>query len=225
MKIGMLFAMKSEFYAVPGAETFPLLETVAEVPVYQVAPDILACVGGVSKVNAAMATQILCLKYGVDLVLNSGVAGCTTDLPLNALVVASDLVQHDVDTSAAGDPPGLVSTVNRISFPVWEPELCVELLAHAGFTATLGRVATGDCFLSHADQMRERICSAFDPVMVEMEGCAAAQVCLRNGVKFVALKSVSDHMSAEEYTDFGAALAAQGAAALALAQAIQARNA
>ena len=224
MKIGMLFAMRSEFSAMPGADSFPLLETVAEMPVYEVAPDILACIGGISKVNAAMATQVLCMKYGVDLVLNAGVAGCLTDLPLNALVVASDLVQHDVDTSAAGDPPGLVSTVNRISFPVWEPELCVELLAQAGFDAVLGRVATSDSFIDH-DERIDYIRETFHPLLAEMEGCAAAQVCLRNGVKFVALKSVSDHMSAEEYTDFGAALAAQGAAALALAQAIQARNA
>lgn len=220
MKIGMLFAMRSEFSAMPGADAFPLLETVAEMPVYEVAPDILACIGGVSKVNAAMATQILCMKYGVNLVLNAGVAGCLTDLPLNALVVASDLVQHDVDTSAAGDPPGLVSTVNRISFPVWEPELCVELLARAGFTATLGRVATSDSFIDH-DERIDYIWNTFHPILAEMEGCAAAQVCLRNGVKFVALKSVSDHMSAEEYADFAGALDTVGRAALALAKALQ----
>lgn len=220
MKIGMLFAMRSEFSAMPGADSFPLLETVAEMPVYEVAPDILACIGGVSKVNAAMATQVLCMKYGVELVLNAGVAGCFTDLPLNALVVASDLVQHDVDTSAAGDPPGLVSTVNRISFPVWEPEVCVELLAQEGFTATLGRVATSDSFLAQGERI-DYIRNTFHPLLAEMEGCAAAQVCLRNGVKFVALKSVSDHMSAEEYADFAGALDAVGRAALALAKALQ----
>ena len=224
MKIGMLFAMRSEFSAMPGADSFPLLETVAEMPVYEVAPDILACIGGISKVNAAMATQVLCMKYGVDLVLNAGVAGCLTDLPLNALVVASDLVQHDVDTSAAGDPPGLVSTVNRISFPVWEPELCVELLAQAGFDAVLGRVATSDSFIDH-DERIDYIRETFHPLLAEMEGCAAPQVFLRNGVKFVALKSVSDHMSAEEYADFAGALDAVGRAALALAKVLQSYSA
>ena len=58
MKIGMLFAMRSEFSAMPGADSFPLLETVAEMPVYEVAPDILACIGGVSKVNAAMGSVL-----------------------------------------------------------------------------------------------------------------------------------------------------------------------
>ena len=224
MKIGMLFAMRSEFSAMPGADSFPLLETVAEMPVYEVAPDILACIGGISKVNAAMATQVLCMKYGVDLVLNAGVAGCLTDLPLNALVVASALVQHDVDTSAAGDPLGLVSTVNRISFPVWEPELCVELLAQAGFDAVLGRVATSDSFIDH-DERIDYIRETFHPLLAEMVGCAAAQVCLRNGVKFVALKSVSDHMSAEEYADFAGALDAVGRAALALAKVLQSYSA
>ena len=160
----------------------------------------------------------------MDLVLNAGVAGCLTDLPLNALVVASDLVQHDVDTSAAGDPPGLVSTVNRISFPVWEPELCVEHLAQAGFDAVLGRVATSDSFIDH-DERIDYIRETFHPLLAEMEGCAAAQVCLRNGVKFVALKSVSDHMSAEEYADFAGALDAVGRAALALAKVLQSYSA
>ena len=47
-----------------------------------------------------------------------------------------------------------------------------------------------------------------------MEGGAIAQVCLRNGTRFVALKSVSDHLfserQAEEYFNYGEALAALG---------------
>ena len=44
-----------------------------------------------------------------------------------------------------------------------------------------------------------------------MEGGAIAQVCLRNGVKFTALKSVSDRLrhenNAEEFFNFGEAMA------------------
>ncbi len=57
-----------------------------------------------------------------------------------------NLVQHDVDTTAVGDPIGLVSTVNQVDFPTWEPEHCVELLRQLGFAAVTGRVATGDWF-------------------------------------------------------------------------------
>ena len=113
MKIGLQFAMPAELHALPGARELEPFETVSGVPFFEAAPDILACAGGVSKVNAAMAAELLCLRYGVDLILNAGVAGCLTDLPTGTLVVASEFVQHDVDTTAVGDPIGLVSTVSR----------------------------------------------------------------------------------------------------------------
>ena len=224
MKIGLQFAMPAELHALPGAKELAPFETVSGIPFYEVAPGILACAGGVSKVNAAMAAEVFCLKYGVDLILNAGVAGCATDLPIGSLVVASEFLQHDVDTTAVGDPIGLVSTVNQVLFPTWEPERCVELLNQLGYTATTGRVATGDWFATKS-QRAAWIRDTFSPLLVEMEGCAIAQVCLRNGVKFVAVKSVSDHFfsenQAEEYFDFGQALENMGKVVLPLAKKLQ----
>ena len=224
MKIALQFAMPSELHALPGARELAPLETVSGVPIFEIAPDILACAGGVSKVNAAMAAELLCLRYGVDLILNAGVAGCFTDLPTGTLVVASEFVQHDVDTTAVGDPIGLVSTVNQVAFPTWQPERCAELLASLGYPAVTGRVSTGDWFAVKG-QRAEWIRGTFSPLLTEMEGGAIAQVCLRNGVRFVSVKSVSDHLfsdsQAEEYFDFGQALEALGRAVLPLAKALQ----
>jgi len=224
MKIGLQFAMPAELHALPGAKELTPFETVAGIPFFEVAPGVIACAGGVSKVNAAMAAQILCLRFGVDLILNAGVAGCATDLPTGSLVVASEFVQHDVDTTAVGDPIGLVSTVNRVEFPTWKPEHCAELLEKLGFSAVTGRVATGDWFATRGDRSRW-IVETFRPTLVEMEGCAIAQVCLRNGVKFAAVKSVSDHLfnenQAEEYFDFGQALENMGRVVLPLALELQ----
>ena len=224
MKIGLQFAMPVELHALPGAKNLEPFETVSGVPFFEVAPGILACAGGVSKVNAAMAAEIFCLRYGVDLILNAGVAGCTTDLPTGSLVVASEFIQHDVDTTAVGDPIGLVSTVNRVDFPTWAPDKCVELLKGLGFSAVTGRVATGDWFAVKGDRAAF-IRDTFSPLLAEMEGCAIAQVCLRNNVKFAALKSVSDHLfsdnQAAEYFDFGQALENLGKVVLPLAQALQ----
>ena len=224
MKIALQFAMPSEFHALPGARELQPVETVSGVPIFEAAPGILACAGGISKVNAAMAAEILCLKYGVDLILNAGVAGCLTDLPTGSLVVASEFIQHDVDTTAIGDPVGLVSTVNRLAFPTWQPEHCVELLASMGCSAVTGRVATGDWFAVKSPRA-EWIRDTFSPLLTEMEGGAIAQVCLRNNVRFAAVKSVSDHLfsdnQAEEYFDFGQALENLGRVVLPLAQALQ----
>ena len=224
MKIVLQFAMPSEFHALPGARDLEPFETVSGVPVFQIAPGLLACAGGVGKVNAALAAEILCLRYGVDLILNAGVAGCLTDLPTGSLVVASEFVQHDVDTTAVGDPIGLVSTVNQVVFPTWEPEKCAALLTSLGHPAVTGRAATGDWFAVRGDRAAW-IRDTFSPLLTEMEGGAIAQACLRNGVRFVSVKSVSDHLfsenQAEEYFDFGQALDALGRAVLPLAQALQ----
>ena len=224
MKIGLQFAMPAELHALPGGKELEPFETVSGVPFFEIAPEIIACAGGVSKVNAAMAAEIFCLKYGVDLILNAGVAGCATDLPIGTLVVASEFVQHDVDTTAVGDPIGLVSTVNRVEFPTWEPEKCAELLKNLGFQAVTGRVATGDWFAVKGERSAW-IRDTFHPTLVEMEGGAIAQVCLRNGVRFVSVKSVSDHLfsdnQAAEYFDFGQALEAMGRVVLPLAKTLQ----
>lgn len=224
MKIGLQFAMPAELHALPGAKELEPFETISGIPFYQVAPDILACASGISKVNAAMGAEIFCLRYGVDLILNAGVAGCATDLPTGSLVVASEFLQHDVDTTAIGDPAGLVSTVNQIYFPTWEPEHCRQLLSELGFSAVLGRVATGDWFATGCDRARW-IRDTFQPLLLEMEGCAIAQVCLRNNVRFVAVKSVSDHLfsdhQTEEYFNFDEALQNMGRVVLPLAKKLQ----
>lgn len=224
MKIGLQFAMPVEFRALPGAEELEPFETVSGVPFYELEPGIIACVGGVGKVNSAMAAEILCLKYGVDLILNPGIAGCATDLPTGTLAVAADLVQHDVDTSGAGDPVGMVSTVKRTEFPAWAPERCAELLRSMGCEAAVARVATGEWFAVKGNRSAW-IWDTFHPDLVEMEACAIAQVCLRNEVRFVALKSVSDHLfydsQMEEYFDYSQALKNLGKVILPFARLLQ----
>ena len=224
MKVALQFAMPSELHALPGLKDRQPSAVISGIPIYELAPDLLAACGGVGKVNAAMCAQILCRHYRADLILNSGVAGCLTDLPIGALVLAEDFVQHDVDTTAVGDPIGLVSTVNTVTFPTWDPQRCREILAELGHPAESGRVASGDWFAVKGHRAAW-IRDTFHPVLTEMEGGAIAQVCLRNGTRFVALKSVSDHLfserQAEEYFDFGEALEALGRAVLPLAKALQ----
>ena len=221
MKVAMQFAMPSELHALPGMKGREPSAVISGIPVYELGPQLIAACGGVGKVNAAMCAQILCRHFRCDLILNSGVAGCLTDLPIGSLVLAEDFVQHDVDSTAVGDPIGLVSTVNTVAFPTWDPQRCREILAELGHPAESGRVASGDWFAVKGDRAAW-IRDTFRPVLAEMEGGAIAQVCLRNGTRFVALKSVSDHLfserQAEEYFDFGQALESLGRVVLPFAR-------
>ena len=101
---------------------------------------------------------------------------------------------------------------------------CAELLASLGHPAVTGRAATGDWFAAKGARAAW-IRDTFSPLLAEMEGGAIAQVCLRNGIGCVSVKSLSDHLfsdtQSEDYFDFGQALENLGRVVLPLAQALQ----
>ena len=116
--IALLYAMPKEIDSLlresPGAS---LIMTVAGVNFYIISGDIIAVTGGIGKVNAAMAAQLVIERFHVSTIINVGVAGCFQNVDIGTLILADKFVQHDVDTSGCGDPVGLVSTVNTVEFP------------------------------------------------------------------------------------------------------------
>ena len=106
MKIGLVYAMTGEIESLLTQENAQPLQTVAGVPFYRIRPDVIACAGGVSKVNAAMATQLLISLYQPDLVLNAGVAGCFEDMPIGSIVLALSLIHIYGSAAHRRRPPG-----------------------------------------------------------------------------------------------------------------------
>lgn len=191
MKIGLIYAMTGEIESLLTNENAQPLQTVAGVPFYQIRENVVACAGGVGKVNAAMATQLMISLYQPDLILNAGVAGCFEHAEIGDLVLAEAFMQHDFDTSNIGDEVGFVSTVNCLTFPTADFDKAKAAMDQVGLPYRTGLVASGDWFAVECDRSRW-ILDTFHPLLCEMEGCAIAQVCLRNGVKFMSIKSVSD---------------------------------
>ena len=71
--------------------------------------EIVAAVSGVGKVFAAVCAEAMILKYNVDRLINIGVAGTLCDeLGVMDVAIADQVVQHDMNTSALGDPVGLI---------------------------------------------------------------------------------------------------------------------
>ena len=195
MKIGLAYAMTGEIESILSAVGARELERVSGVSVYELEEELLAYAGGVGKVNAAMAAQLFIDRYHPDWIVNAGVAGSFLDLPIGTILVAEDFLQHDVDTSPVGDPVGFVSTVNTLRFPAVHEPVC-RCLDALGVPYVTGTVATGDAFMVKGPRA-DWIAKTFSPALCEMEGGAIAQVCLRNGVAFSALKSVSDRLRSE----------------------------
>ena len=193
MKIALYYAMPGEIASLI-AQGAKLFSEYAGIKVYRVAEyphEVIAVAGGVGKVNAAMAAQFTILKYAPDLMIDVGVAGCFENVEIGTLLNAQAFVQHDVDTTAVGDPIGLVSTVNCVEFPVSAFDIAGKTLDKLGIPYRQGLGATGDWFATGTERA-EWIRSTFKPLCCDMEGGAIAQVCYRNQVPVMAIKSVSD---------------------------------
>ncbi len=156
--------------------------------------DVVAAVCGVGKVFAAICAEAMILKFNPDMIINIGVAGTLTkDLGVLDVAVASDVLQHDMDTSAIGDPVGLISGVNQIYFPADE-KMCrvlCDCLKDKGIHYVSGPIATGDVFM-HDPEHKALIRERFRAVACEMEGGSIGHVCTVNNVPFAVLRAISD---------------------------------
>lgn len=185
----LLYAMHKE--VAPPFDGGEALDNGAGLTLRRLSGDLILCVCGVGKVNAALAVQYLVDRFRPEGIWNAGVSGCFTDLPAGTLVAARCCVQHDFEIF--GDPPGQVPVLDLVELPCADPEGDLKKLRAAGFGAVPGVVATGDWFTRDYDRAA-RVRDRFNATVCDMEAGAAAQVCLRNRVPFHSLKCVSDHL-------------------------------
>ena len=199
-RIGLIGAMSVEVAPLLGALEGGIIEcagtfifhtgTIAGVPV------VIGCCG-IGKVNAAMGAQTMLLHESPSVIVHMGVGGgLTQELNVGDVVVAGDCVQYDVDTTALGDPLGMVSGVERVAFPC-DPRVYQRIFdatqAHraAGFRAVIGRVATGDRFLTKAED-KKHIVDNFGAFSCDQESCAIAQACYINNTPVAVIRAISD---------------------------------
>lgn len=155
---------------------------------------ITAVVCGIGKVNSAITTQIIIDSMAMDLLVNVGVAGALNhQFKFGDVVIASDLVQHDMDVSAFGVARGQIPRMGTFAFPA-EVNL-VNLLARQTLPNNqqihVGRVVSGDQFINDATYA-EFLHKEFNALACEMEGAAIGQVCYLNSLPFVVIRSISD---------------------------------
>lgn len=164
----------------------------------------VTAVCGIGKVFAALCSQTMILEYRPRLILNTGVAGTLTEaLSVGDIAIADRLVQHDMDTSAIGDPVGMISGIGKIYLPCEEAVAKRLSLAAAGegIRCLRGTVASGDVFLADAER-KKSIAGHFGAIACEMEGAAIGQVCYVNGVPCGVLRAISDGGDGEAALDY-----------------------
>ena len=151
---------------------------------------------GIGKVNAGMCTQILADVFGVEAVINTGIAGSlNNDINIGDIVISTDAVQHDVDAVAFGYPVGQIPQMDVFSFEADEKLRKMALACSQKVNPELGvfegRIVTGDQFISDKEK-KQWLTDTFQGFCTEMEGAAIAQAAYLNGIPFLIVRAISD---------------------------------
>ena len=168
---------------------------------------VVCAVCGVGKVFAAVCAQTMIMLYHVEAVINTGIAGTlSADIGVLDIAVSSAVVEHDMDTSAVGDPIGLISGINKIQLPADEKlsQMSMDVAKKLGINCQLGVIASGDQFVASQDR-KNFIHDTFGAIACEMEGASIGHVCYINNVPFVVIRAISDDVAGngpEDYPKF-----------------------
>ena len=205
--IGIIGAMASEVDGLKAIMSDAKIKNVSTVDFYSGSingTDVVVAQAGVGKVNAAVTAQTMILEYGVDMLINIGVAGGIADsLKIGDIVVASSLVEHDMDTTAIGDEPGFITGIDKVYMDTDKKvsDMILECADDLKLHTLSGVIATGDIFVS-TDQVRDRLRNQFNAVAAEMEGGAISHVCTMNNIPFAVLRAMSDCANDDSKVDF-----------------------
>lgn len=178
------------------------------------------------KVAAASTATTVIQHFGAELIIYTGVAGgIAKQVAIGDIVIASELLQHDVDASGTGlfakfEIPLLgkaafqvrqdylehtMSAANHFVDSALDDVVPIEQLQQLGIekpTVHRGAIASGDQFISSEQIAKQLRAEIPDLLCVEMEGAAVAQVCYENGVDCVVIRSISDHADQHAALDF-----------------------
>lgn len=178
------------------------------------------------KVAASSTATILLERFGVERLIFTGVAGgVDPQLNVGDIVVADDLVQHDMDASFL---PGMVEfeipllgvshfgvqdddvekairAVKNYFENELEREVSSENLAEFSIFSpkvVRGTIASGDQFISSTTKVAELSKKLPNLKCVEMEGAAVAQVAYEYNIPCIVLRTISDKANDEAVIDF-----------------------
>ncbi|HVJ64685.1 MAG TPA: 5'-methylthioadenosine/S-adenosylhomocysteine nucleosidase [Bdellovibrionota bacterium] len=166
---------------------------------------------GVGGVNAGVTVAFALDRLDIDAVLMIGVGGALDEkLDVGDFVVASTVVQHDALISRTEDDGGttlmspgelfLTKTDDSLADPIISTNAEMHDAIYSAFDALGDRVfsgllISGSEFVGTHARKHELTQRHPGALLVDMEACAVAQLCRKQGVAFVIAKTVADRMN------------------------------
>ena len=197
--VGIVSTIENEIMLLKNSMDIEATETVSDMIFYRGKMSecpvvVVQC--GRGKVNAGVCVQTLILHFGVNCIINTGVAGALkNEINIGSIIISTDAVQHDMDATVLGHKRGYIPGNKMSVFPA---DTLLRRSAASSVAAVIpqkkiyeGRICSGDQFI--ADSAKKRLMGEeFGALCCDMEGAAVAQVCAMNAIPFVLIRAISD---------------------------------
>lgn len=173
---------------------------------------------GIGKTFASSVATIMLVHFKCTHILFTGVAGgLTNELEIGDIVIAKDLVDYDMNCKNFINyfEPEYKYKLGEIPFtkPLVYLLPCDESLIKFALQSSIsketkmyiGRIATGSEFLTQKrkKELKDIWNELQNPLGVEMEGSAVAQICFAFKIPFLAIRAISDKLDGDANKEFG----------------------
>lgn len=207
-KIGIVTALADE--SVHLRECFGIATCVHEDGAYAVSEysfagkSIYMVNSGVGEIAAALATQHLIYRYGVNCILNVGLVGSLCDeFKRGQLVAVNEIVHYEFtasysDEQVEGIYIGHDSYILSADTSMLDAFLSISRLP-------LARIATGNKFVDATD-LKNKLAVKFGCKICDMESAGIHFACINSGVPYVMIKCISDNADEDANESFTQAI-------------------
>ncbi len=205
MKVGIVAAMKEELDELRRKLASPhetMLKNFKFYSGHLCGHDVILCLCGIGKVNAAVGTTLLIDKFHPDYVINTGVAGGfpPEKLKIGDIVISSEVRHHDADATIFNYEYGQIPKMPAAYYPDEKLKkiACKIQPNDEKINILEGQIISGDSFIHNQKQIGKLLQNFPSVMAVEMEGAAIAQTCYLFDTPFLIIRSISDLVTADE---------------------------
>lgn len=184
---------------------------------------VVAVLSGIGKVAAANTATLLAERFRASAIVMTGVAGgLGTGVRVGDVVVARELLQHDMDASPifprhevpghgrsrfATDATLTARLAQACEGTLRDPLVTLGESAVTAFGLQApglhrGLLVSGDRFVSRTSESQALQAELPDALAVDMESAAVAQVCADFDLPFAVVRTISDRADDAAHVDF-----------------------
>lgn len=161
---------------------------------------------GVGEIAAALSTQLLILKFNVDVILNFGVVGgLSSDLDCGGVAYVGEIVHYEFTTSCKNKEMAGKYLFQPDSFVFNADKQMLKLAKKVIGDCKVVRIVSGDKFVDD-NEFRNWLINHFGGEICDMESAGIYFACINHDIPFLMIKAVSDSADDNASADFNATI-------------------